>query len=80
MRLEGKVAIITGGGGAGIGHAIARRFAQEGCAVVVSDVNEAGAQAVAAEITASGGRAVALRVDASVTEDVQSLVNLAIAT
>ena len=80
MRLDGKVAIITGGGGAGIGHAIARRFAQEGCAVVVSDVNEAGAQAVAAEITASGGRAVALRVDASVTEDVQSLVNLAIAT
>ncbi len=80
MRLEGKVAIVTGGGGAGIGHAIARRFAHEGCAVVVSDVNEAGAQAVAAEITASGGRAVALRVDASVSEDVQSLVRMAITT
>ncbi len=80
MRLAGKVAIITGGGGAGIGHAIARRFGHEGCAVVVSDVNEAGAAAVAAEVQAAGGRAVSLRVDASNGDDVRALVDLAIAT
>lgn len=80
MRLQGKVAIITGGGGAGIGHAIAARFGREGCAVVVSDVNEAGASAVAAEIVAAGGRAASLRVDASRGDDVRALVDLAIDT
>ena len=42
MNLDGKVAIITGSGGKGTGRAVARRFAQEGMAVVVSDINEGG--------------------------------------
>ncbi len=49
MRLEGKTAIITGGG-SGFGAGIARRFAQEGARVMVADINTDAAAAVAAEI------------------------------
>ena len=55
-RLEGKVALVTGGG-AGIGAATCRRFAEEGALVVVTDVNGDSARRVVAEITAAGGRA-----------------------
>jgi NAD(P)-dependent dehydrogenase (short-subunit alcohol dehydrogenase family) len=80
MRLEGKVAIVSGGGGAGIGRAIAERYAREGCAVAVGDVNEAGAQDVAAGITGRGGRAIALAADAASAQDVQRLVRAAVET
>ena len=49
MRLEGKVAIITGAG-QGIGEAYARRFAAEGAVVVVADINEEKGRAVAASL------------------------------
>ncbi|TAK22360.1 MAG: SDR family oxidoreductase [Chloroflexota bacterium] len=58
-RLEGKVAVVTGGG-SGIGAAAARAFAKEGGAVAVVDVRAEPAEAVAAEIRAAGGRAIAL--------------------
>jgi 3-oxoacyl-[acyl-carrier protein] reductase len=57
MRLEGKTAIVTGGG-SGFGAGIVRKFAAEGAQVWVADINMDGAQAVAAEV---GGTAV--RVD-----------------
>lgn len=50
-RVDGKVAIVTGGGG-GIGAATARRLAEEGAAVVVTDVDEAAAQATADSLEA----------------------------
>ena len=62
MRLSNKVAIVTGAG-AGIGEAIAVRFAEEGAAVVLADLNAAGAQSVADRITELGGRAVAIAAD-----------------
>ncbi|NQW21278.1 MAG: SDR family oxidoreductase [Chloroflexi bacterium] len=61
-RLFGKVAIITGGGGA-IGGAQARLFATEGSAVCVADNRFEAAETVAAEITKAGGRAIAVELD-----------------
>src|SRR5262249_59001313 len=69
MRLEGKVAIITGAG-QGIGEAYAHRFAQEGATVVVADVNAEKGEAVARSI---GGAAVFERVDVSNEADTQRL-------
>jgi 3-oxoacyl-[acyl-carrier protein] reductase len=49
MRLKDKIAIVTGGG-SGFGEGIAKRFAQEGCKVVVNDINVEGGERVAKEI------------------------------
>ncbi len=62
MKLQGKVALITGGGGA-IGGAQARLFASEGAAVCVADLFEDKARVVAEEIAATGGRAIAAPLD-----------------
>jgi 2-hydroxycyclohexanecarboxyl-CoA dehydrogenase len=72
-RFEGKVAIVTGGGG-GIGSAISRRLADEGALVVVSDVNGDAAGAVAAEIVAAGASAVAIAADISQKEPCFGLI------
>jgi NAD(P)-dependent dehydrogenase (short-subunit alcohol dehydrogenase family) len=62
MQLQGKVAIVTGGA-SGFGAAIARKFAEQGAAVMVADLNGDGAAAMAAEIRAAGGRAAAVACD-----------------
>jgi NAD(P)-dependent dehydrogenase (short-subunit alcohol dehydrogenase family) len=62
MRLAGKVAVVTGGGG-GMGGAQARLFAQEGAAVCIADLFPDKGQAVADEITSAGGRAIAVPLD-----------------
>ena len=57
MKLEGAVAVVTGGA-SGIGRALARALALDGgCAVVVADINEAGAESVAAEIAGNAREA-----------------------
>lgn len=56
MRLENKVAVVTGGGG-GIGAAICRAFADEGARVAVTDLRPEAAELVAAGIRATGGQA-----------------------
>ena len=56
QRLEGKVAIVTGGA-SGIGAETARRFAADGARVMLADVQDEAGQAVAAEIAGAGGEA-----------------------
>jgi NAD(P)-dependent dehydrogenase (short-subunit alcohol dehydrogenase family) len=72
-RLDGKVALITGGA-SGIGRACAVRFAQEGAAVCIADLNEAGASEVAGLIAAGSGRALALRVDVTQEPENETMV------
>lgn len=77
MRLENKVAVITGAA-SGMGKAIAGLYAAEGAKVVVSDLNLAGAEEVAAEITASGGEAVAVKTNVAVESDIHEMIELAL--
>jgi NAD(P)-dependent dehydrogenase (short-subunit alcohol dehydrogenase family) len=74
VRLEGKVAIVTGAG-QGIGAATARRMAEEGAKVVVSDVNEETGREVADGI---GSDAVFVKADVSSLEDVKKLMSTTI--
>jgi len=76
-RLAGKVAIVTGAG-SGFGEGIARRFAEEGAAVVVNDIVETAARRVAREIGEAGGKASAVVADVSRDADVKRLVDSAL--
>lgn len=71
FRLDGKVAVVTGGG-SGIGRAIAVRFAANGATVRILDVNEGEARGVCEEITTEGGNASALLCDVTNQKEVTS--------
>jgi acetoin reductase-like protein len=77
MRLEGKVAAVTGGG-SGMGKAIALAYAREGAKVIVADVNLDAAQTVADEITAAGGEASATQTDVRDQAQAQAMVDAAV--
>ena len=68
MRLEDKVAIVTGGG-SGFGAAIARRFAEEGAKLVVNDIDDANGGRIADEIARAEGQGTALYVHGDVSEN-----------
>ncbi len=71
--LKDKVAIVTGGA-AGIGQAIGKRLAEEGCVVGVFDIDSAAAEAAAAEITGTGGTAYAAACDVADYDRVKKAV------
>ncbi|MDP6452295.1 MAG: glucose 1-dehydrogenase [SAR202 cluster bacterium] len=77
MRLESKVALITGGG-SGIGRACAERFASEGARVAVSDISLERAQETAQSVTSQGGEAIAITGDVSVGDEAQSMVTVTV--
>jgi NAD(P)-dependent dehydrogenase (short-subunit alcohol dehydrogenase family) len=77
--MEGRVAVITGGG-SGIGRATAHIFARRGAAVVVADINDDTGRAAAQEIEGRNGRALFVRADVSVEADVAKLVETTVAT
>lgn len=76
MRLENKVAIVTGSA-TGIGQAIVERFAREGCAVTIDYVEgqDADASSTVDAVKAAGGRAIAIRANIADPNDVNSLVS-----
>jgi NAD(P)-dependent dehydrogenase (short-subunit alcohol dehydrogenase family) len=73
MRLEHKVAVVTGGG-TGIGRAISLALASEGARVVVTDINPEWAQKVAGEIAGQAGSASSLALDVTDKTGVEAAV------
>ena len=74
MRLADKVAVIVGGG-AGIGRACAERFAAEGAAIMLGDVNADDGQTAAKDIAAAGGAVDFVEMDATVADDAERLAD-----
>ena len=72
MRLEQKIAIVTGSG-RGIGKAIALKLAKEGCKVVLADISTKDTSDVAAEIQSFQGEAVPFAVNVGIQEEVEAL-------
>jgi NAD(P)-dependent dehydrogenase (short-subunit alcohol dehydrogenase family) len=78
MRLEGKIALITGAG-AGIGRACAELFAREGACVAIAEFNTETGEAACQKILGDGGKAIFIKTDVSRPENVEDAVNRTVA-
>lgn len=74
QNLDGKVALVTGGG-RGLGEAICRMLGEAGAIAVVADIREDLAENVALEIQADGGKAIALRLDVCDEHQAEAVIN-----
>ena len=77
MKLDGKVAVVTGAA-SGMGKAIAELYAKEGAKVIVADLNLEGAEQVVEGIKNDGGEAKAVRVNVAKLEDVDNMIDTAV--
>ena len=77
MRLEKKVAIVTGGAN-GIGEAYSKGLAEEGASVIVADIDDKMGNKIAGEIEKSGGKAMFVKTDVSKKQDTESMVQSAV--
>lgn len=76
MRLQDRIAVITGAG-SGIGQAMALQFAREGARIFAADINGAAVEATAAHVVAEGGQAQSMAVDVTQPEQVQAMIERA---
>jgi 3-oxoacyl-[acyl-carrier protein] reductase len=77
MLLTDKVAVITGGA-AGMGRAMARKLAEEGCSIVISDISESSGKRTAEEMAKLGVEAIFVRCDVTDNNQVQNMVDTVI--
>ena len=75
MRLEGKVAIITGSG-SGLGRAMAIRMAAEGAAVVINDINQENMQKVVDDIKNTNGAVIGVKADVAKPEELIQMMQV----
>lgn len=73
MNIQGKVAVVTGGG-SGIGRATALALSRKGAAIVIADLDADGAQETATQVLATGGTASNLRVDVSQAGEIEKML------
>jgi NAD(P)-dependent dehydrogenase (short-subunit alcohol dehydrogenase family) len=79
LGLEGKVALVTGAGSqVGFGRGIAMILAQQGCDVIVNDIDEEGVKKTAADIEALGRRSLAIKADVTKINEVKDMVKKAL--
>ena len=78
-RVEGKVALVTGGA-SGIGRATALTFAREGAKLVIADMNAEGGQQTVHMITENGGEAIFVQVDVTSASAVEALISKTVET
>lgn len=77
MLLTNKVAVITGGA-SGMGRAMAKRFAEEGCSIAISDISESLGDKTVTEVSRAGGKAIFVKCDVTNNSQVQNMVNTTI--
>ncbi|ESR25225.1 SDR family NAD(P)-dependent oxidoreductase [Lutibaculum baratangense] len=75
--LDGRVALVTGGG-QGLGEAFARELAAQGCRIIVADINAKTAGSVADSIRAGGSEAIAIQVDISRVDMIEAMAKISI--
>jgi NAD(P)-dependent dehydrogenase (short-subunit alcohol dehydrogenase family) len=77
MLLADRVAVITGGA-TGMGRAMAQKFAEDGCSVIIADISESSGKKAAKEVQGKGGDAIFVQCDVTSNSQVQDMVNTVI--